>query len=281
VRKQGVPFRWNVGNPRLGRRLGRATAPRTPPEFGEALLQRAARTVRAAGDADLVFVGRSPESLHDFLAGAFECTTWRERVLLLQLSLRCPLDRVRHDLPRALEGLIRYLWVLGLTPVEILQRRRPVAFVDLVHNGETFGNLVDVLRRWAGPAQWPGLTGRLRWVCLREHGHPTSRPWTPRESPWTILFSGGAVSCVEVESWFWRFLADRQPKTTDSHTPGRWGSPRSGRPSRHEERLQAARLARSVFRLGERWRARLAVELGRPPAPEPWLQGLLNELRSR
>src|SRR5436305_2233211 len=185
LRKQGVPFRWNVGNPRLGRRLGRRAAVRTPPDFAEALLRTAAQAVRAAGDADLVFVGRSPESLHDFLAGALERTTWRQRLQLLQLSLRCSLDRLRRERAQALDDLGRYLMVLGLTPSGILRRRRPVAFVDLIYNGHTFGNLVEVLREWTSPTQWGRLAGRLRWACLLEHGNPTSRPWSPGESPWT------------------------------------------------------------------------------------------------
>jgi hypothetical protein len=281
VRKQGVPFRWNVGNPRLGRRLGRTTAHPTPPEVEEALLRTAARVVRAAGDADLVFVGRSPESLLDLLAGAFERTTWRERLQLLQLSLRRPLDRLRRERPQAVDELGRYLWVLGLLPSGILERRRPVAFVDLVYNGQTFGNLVEVLRGWASPALWAEVKGRLRWVCLLEQHNPTSRPWTPGESDWTALFPNESVSCVAVDSWFWRFLADRQPKTTDPYTPERWGNHRFARPSQRKERLQAARLARSIFRLGERRRALLASELGRPPVPEPWLQALIRELRLR
>jgi hypothetical protein len=280
VRKQGVPFRWNIGNPGLGRRLGRATALRAPADFAEALLRTAARVVRAAGHADLVFVGRSPESLYDFLAGAFESTTWRERLQLLQVSLRWPLGRLPRQRPQALNQFGRYLMALGLTPAAILERR-PVAFVDLVCTGETFGNLAEVLRGWASPAQWAEVRGRLRWACLLEGRDATSLPRAPGEPSWADQFPAEAVSCVAVDGWFWRFLADRQPKTTDSHTPGRWGDHRSARPPTGPERREAARSARSVFRLGERWRARLAAELGRPPAPGPWLQALIRELRLR
>jgi hypothetical protein len=169
---------------------------------------------------------------------------------------------------------------LGLSPQQLLNRPRPLAFIDLVYNGDTFGNLLALLRDEAGPELWPGLRERLRWVCILEHDNPTSPTWAPAESAWTTQVPGDAVRCVPISWELWRYLADDQPKTTVSHVARRWGSPAAALPPRWENRLSAAGLARSLFRLGERWRPQLAAELGQPPAPEPWLHALIGELRA-
>lgn len=84
-----APFRWNVGNPELWKRLGAGPAVRPPAGFHDALLRLVADVVRLWGDrADLVFVGRSLESAFDLLSGALAETDYRDRVQLLQLSLR-------------------------------------------------------------------------------------------------------------------------------------------------------------------------------------------------
>jgi hypothetical protein len=58
-----VPFRWDVSRPHeLGVMMNAEPAPAYP-AFAEDLRACCAAVLGAAGDADLVFVGRSPESL--------------------------------------------------------------------------------------------------------------------------------------------------------------------------------------------------------------------------
>lgn len=143
-----IPFRWNTGNPELHRRLARTRAQGSAPSsFRRRLLSASAKVLRAAGEADLVFVGRSLESVYDLLAGALEPTSWRERLQLLQLSLWD--DRQISE--AGLQELQRYFARLRLTPAGILARERPVAFVDLVYQGLTYGNLATLLFSWCEP----------------------------------------------------------------------------------------------------------------------------------
>lgn len=281
MRPAAVPFRWNTGNPRLGKRLGQGPSVRLTPDCKEALLRSAAHVLRASGGADLVFVGRSPENLFDLLCGLLADTSWRDRVQLLQLSLRRRTPgQLRRELPGALGQLWLYFSSLGLTPPQLLERPRPVAVVDMVHSGRTFGNLLKVLRRWCEqPGAWPDVLDRLRWVCIVERGHPDWEPWEPSHSPWTRAFRADRVRRVFIDWRSWRYFAEDQPKSTAAHTPERWGSAEARQPSQDEDRIRAARLARSLFYLGRCSRRRIADALERPPAPERWLEGVIREIR--
>jgi len=284
VAQKAAPFRWNVSNPRLGRRLGRGPSLRVSRSFKEELVRCAARVVRAAGDVDLVFVGRSAENLYDLLGGLLEETTWRERPALFQLSLRRDTPgRLRRERPGALARLWSHADELGLTPEGLVARPRPVAFVDTVFRGRTFGNLLKLLRHWVGgrPALWPAVRERLRWVAIVERGHPRYAPWDPGGCRWTRPFAPERLQRVFVDWRTWRYLAEDQPKTTPSHPPAAWGSARARRPPTEPERLQAARLARALFRHGRWQRRHFAAELERGPAPEPWLTDLIGQLRGR
>jgi len=276
-----APFRWNMANPQLSRRLGRPAPLRTAPSFRDELLSCAGEVLRAGGDVDLVLVGRSPESLFDLLSGLLEETSWRDRLQLLQLSLtdRTP-GQLRRQEPRALPKLWHYFESMRLTPPQLLRRTRPVAFVDLVFAGRTYGNLLKLLRYWSGGhlPGWRPVREQHRFVCLVERGHHAYAPWGPRHSAWARSLLPGQVRTVSIDTKFWRYLADDQPKTTPSFHSGAWAEPSSYRPPTEPLRLSAARLAGLLRRLGGWRRRELAQALQRPPRPEPWRAELIREL---
>jgi len=275
-----APFRWDMSSAEVARRVGRGLRAAVPGQMKESLLRCAVRVLLAAGDADLVFVGRSPESIYDFLSGAFAGTPARERLQLLQLSLGYTPSELRQERPGALGRLFGYLEALALSPARILDRPRPVAFVDLVWSGTTFGNLTKVLRFDMGrePRRWHEVRERLRWICLVPLESDFT-PWRPEDSRWTREFASEHVRRLLVDARFWHYLGDEQEKTTASYTAAAWGSERR-ESSLEEERFSAVRMARAVFRLGECWRLRLAAELERAGPPEPWLLELARALRS-
>lgn len=280
---QALPFRWDMGNPRLKRRLGRGPALTLTAGQRDELLRLAIEVLRQAGEVDLVFVGRSPENLFDLLSGVLRDTTWRERLHLLQLSLKDDTPgRLRRVRPGALERLWRYFQALRLTPPQLLLRTRPVAFVDLVFGGRTFGNLQKVLRHWSGgePWRWEPVRERLRWVCLVEHGSTRYAPWGPRCSRWARDVPPDHLRRVRVDWRVWRHLADEQPKTTPPHDADAWGEPHATRPPEDEVRLRAARLGWALHQQGRAWRPRVASELEEVRDPQPWLTGLIRELRA-
>src|SRR5215467_701955 len=128
-----IPFRWDLARrSQLGSLVDQAPPP-VCTHLCKPLLPCAARVLAFAGDADLVFVGRSPQSLFDLLSGLFFETSWLERLTLLHFSMRwTDWAKIGAEHPQAIPALRQYLKVLGLEPAGIATRDRPVALIDWV-----------------------------------------------------------------------------------------------------------------------------------------------------
>jgi hypothetical protein len=271
-----------MASSRLLRRLGRGPASTLSPYQQDRLLRCAADVLRAGGASDLVFVGRSLESVYDLLCGALSRTTWYDRVQLLQISLRnhSPQEfQQRH--PDRAASLWSYFAACRLTPRQILDRPRPVAFVDVVDRGSTFDSLSRLLRFWSpSAAVWQTVRGRLAWVAVVWENPPAdASQWHPSRAQWTAEFDPAQVQRVFLNTHLWYYLADHQLKTTASYTPQRWGDPFVGRPPDESWFLSAARGACELYRQGEKSRRRLAALLDEPPRSIPPIASLARELR--
>ncbi len=281
-----IPFRWNLTRrSELGGLLAgpRATA---YPGFHAELAGCSARVLATAGDADLYFVGRSPESIFDYLTGLVLETSWARRLNLLPFSCygSYALRAVREEGATALLALHAYLAHHALTPRQVLQRARPVTFVDLVCSGSTFGNFLSLLRNWTREQRedWTGIRRQLRFVCVVERGRASSE-WK-EDADWLRELSTKSVRCVTVSPRFWRYLGNAQKKTMPSFSPRRWGSPDVSRPPRSDAELAALRLGHHLFELGRKrsHRRDLARRLGQQHAMrERWLRALVSQLRGR
>jgi hypothetical protein len=244
-----VPFRWDVARPHeLGCMMNAEPAPAYP-AFAEDLRACCAAVIAAAGDADLVFVGRSPESLHDYLRGACFDTSWNGRLRLLLVS-------VDHEWPavRRIVALQNYLATLGLDPRELPRRERPVALVDLIWSGRTLGTLVRLMHQWTlqirPRGDWRAVRDKLRVVGITEQDFSVRNVWHHQRR----LASGGGllkrknVANVTVLPRLWKFLGDEQLKVAESHTPQWWDDERAARPPRDPDRAAALRAAVEIFR---------------------------------
>lgn len=267
------PFQWNTGNPRLGRRLRqRGRPPRLSAAQKEHLLRAAAQVLRATGDADLVFVGRSLENLHDLISGLLVRTSWYDRTQRLQVSMR----GWSVEKSERIERLWPCLRARNLTPAQILRRERPVALIDVIYTGGTFKALLELFRVGVdGEDTWLAVQDRLRFVCLVAEAHPVD---DPDAFEWAAGLKAEQVRRIPIDWRLWDYLADLQTKTTRSYVPFGWWEAVPTRAPIDPRRLRAARLARSLYRLGERSRRRIAQALERPPASEPWRAALIREL---
>jgi hypothetical protein len=243
------------------------------PRFESDLVECAARVLAAGGDSELVFIGRSPESIFDVLSGLLEATRWERRLRLVPLSLW---DGRTQEQERALRA---YLAANDLDPVTLLESERPRAICDLVASGATLGELVAVLDRWCWEERVNrrALRSKLRFVCIVEDTMGSS--WC-EEAGWPTSFDRTAIRHVSVPVRLWRYLADRQPKTARSFTPTRWGDADVAAPERTKERLEALRQARRILMLGRTSRPDLVAALVRARAMrERWFRSLVRELR--
>ena len=138
-----------------------------------------------------------------------------------------------------------------------------------------------LLRSWTGgaPWRWSRVRSRLRWLCVVERDHPRYAPWGPSDSPWVEEIAVEHLRQIPLDSRLWRYLAEDQPKTTDSFVSRRWSDPGRGAPPSEVERLRAARFARSLYRQGRWSRARLAAQL-MLEAEEDWARDLARDLGS-
>jgi hypothetical protein len=297
-----VPFRWDLSR---REQLGRLLAPDVEtrsldghkldpaaadlyynrqhlwPGFLAELRSLAVRAVALAGDARLVFVGRSPESLYDYLSGVFADTGWSGRCALLSLSV----GGGEPGSPAAVAALRAHLRALALAPVQIAAASWPVAFVDLVWKGRTFGALSSLLAEWAREegVDVRAVRRRLRFVgiAVRTPNSPNTWRWF-QQLEWTRDYPRRALRGISVPYWMWTYLGDDQHKTMVQNHPGRWGTDELRTPPRDRETLNALRNAYAIHehaRTSDE-RARFAAELaGRVEMREPWLRSLVVAVR--
>ncbi|WP_420126962.1 hypothetical protein [Longimicrobium sp.] len=285
-----VPFRWDVRRrEQLGRLLS-APPPERPYGYIPTRLREllpevracSARVLARAGDARLVFVGRSPENLFDYLTGALAHMPWADRCDLLSVSMQVGTEWVSAP---ALRALKRQHAALGLHPAAIAAAPRPVAMVDLVSSGGTFGQLSAFLSRWARDegVDVHAVRRRLRWIGIttRTKNSPNTWRWF-QQVDWARDYPRGALRGVSVDWWFWSWLGNHQDKTMRSNGYEHWGTDNLAGPDHAPERLEALRVA---YRIHEKARSRdererfVAELVERPEMRESWLRSLVVALR--
>ena len=224
-----IPFRWDVTRREQLGRLADAAPAEAYPEFRHDLRRCCAGVVSAAPDCDLFFVGRSPESLFDYLSGVFEGTRPERDLRLVLFSMRdCGMREVRRSYPRGLAALEQYFRSLGLDPASLGARERPVALVDLIYSGVTFDNLVRLFYEWAlrSRAYWRSVRRKLRIVGVVESDArpgPSSYRWQSARPFARHALQRGAIRNVAVPYRLWDYLGNNQTKVAESYPPQDWG----------------------------------------------------------
>lgn len=277
-----VPFRWDITrSERLGRLVDRPVSINYP-ELLDDLRDCCARVVATAAGCDLVFVGRSPESLFDLLSGLLLDTSWAQRLTLVNLSLRTGPAGLEPTQLRAVRDLLADM---HLAPEAIAARPRDLAVVDLVSSGATLGNLAALLCDWA---QESGLgedavRRRLRFVGVtwRTHTSPNTLRWQ-QQAAWTQKFRPSAIKNVSIEPRLWHLLGNAQDKVALSNPPWRWTDAAMFAPPQGDEHRDALRFALHLFELGrtdDERRAFVARLVRHRAMREPELRALVTELR--
>jgi len=285
-----LPFRWDLVTPdQLGTLLDGTAAPDL--WFLDELVACTGKVLARSGNGDLVFVGRSLDSMFDLLGGALADLPGPRHVRRLPLSIARDgvgsFRRWRRRLLTPLEQdqLRRMLAGVDVTPYGLARRARPVTFVDVVNRGSTFTELYELLRTWIDQEResWPTIRRKVRFVgvTVRAQTSPNAYRWQ-QHAPWTAQLPARAVLNVSLDWPVWSYLGDHQVKLTRTLRPERWLAEAPG-PDRDERTRQALAEAAAIVAHGRSRSGRqaLARAVGREPAlAQPWLRSLVTALNT-
>jgi hypothetical protein len=285
------PFRSDLVTPdQLGSML--AGTPKPDLWFVDDLVQCAGKALARTANGDVVFVGRSLDSMFDLLKGAPAEVSTEIRLARLPFSFqRCPVEvrpwRWRTaDLSTDQQTAARQVLTdLGLTPHALARRTRPVSFVDVVSHGSTFTELFDLLDDWIVETRepWNVISRKLRFigVTIRRDTSPKTWRWQ-QHTAWTERLPAGAVVNVCLEYVVWSYFGDHQTKLTRSFRPAEWLAP-AATPNRDDKARQALAEAVAVTAHGRSTAGRRALAhaiAGEPALTQPWLRSLVRQLNA-
>jgi hypothetical protein len=172
--------------------------------------------------------------MFDLLGGALAGTPAGAGLRRLQLS--------RVSWWAAAPGATRdVLATLGLTPYELMRRRRPVVLVDVVYTGGTFVSLLGVIRDWVTDerAQWDVVRLKLRFVgvTMRERPSPGTDRWW-QDPFWVRELPRRALVSVALDEDVWSYFGDHQGKLTPAFLVEALATLPGAPPEPHPSRLK-------------------------------------------
>jgi hypothetical protein len=286
-----VPFRWNLLRPD---NVGTVLDGVDPPQlwFIHDLITCAGNVLARSGGGDLIFVGRSLDSMFDLLGGALEDTAWSHRLHRLPLSFTISGQLVGgHWRPGQIthaqrERAREILANLALDPHALARRSRPATFVDVVHAGSTFTKLYGLLRAWINDNRepWNVIRRKLRFVGVtsRTKTSPNTFRWQ-QAADWTRDLPARAVLNVSLDPVVWSYFGDVQMKLNRSFRPADWLAEPDG-PQRGEHTRKALAEALAIVEHGRTRQTRKAlarVMSDEPSVAQPWLRALVVQLSTR
>jgi hypothetical protein len=287
-----VPFRWDLMTPD---QLGSLLADTADPNlwFLDDLIACAGKVLARSGNGDLIFVGRSLDSMFDLLSGALAHLAIDTQLARLPFSFqRQPIQlgpprrwRVPPLTPTQRFAARQVLSDVGISPADLARRTRPVTFVDVVSEGWTFTELFDLLDAWITETRqpWGVFRRKLRFVgvTIRRKTSPNTWRWQ-QHAPWTRRLPSGAVVNVSLDGYVWSYLGNHQIKLTRSYRPDQWTATADG-PGRDEKTRQALAEAVAVMSYGRTTAGRRAIARaidGEPALAQPWLRSLVRQFNS-
>ena len=274
-------FRWDLTRrEQLGRLLDRQKIKKWPDdEYPLELRDCAAGILAASKGGDLWFVGRSLESVFDYLSGAFHGAAGGEKAPslgLINVSVKTrSIDR---------HALTEVLSACGFSPSTVLEARRPQVIADIVSSGRTMEvlvtSLVDWCRRESHDLQAVLKKLHLVGVLQRKKNSPNTWRWH-QHAEWLRDLPGVSVENVSVTRDLYGYFADYQPKVGFWNPPSRWDADPEDY-VHSDYRLFALARAVTTFDHGaDKAERRELIRLlsGTHAMREPWMRGLLSALR--
>lgn len=279
------PFRWNLEKREQLGRLVEGTRSPANESFEADVQSLSSRVVACSGDATLVFVGRSPESLFDYLSGIVLETIKSDDLRHLNISNRfATIEDLEKTSPGSTEVLNNHFEDCELSPLQIHQRKKQTLCVDLVCEGGTFEQLATFLFSWAREEAIPSKEFRKKLgfigITIRTKTSPNTWRWQ-QQSPWVEKLGVQNIQNLSIDRSFWCFLGNAQQKVTPSHSPNKWLTDEALAPPRSTYALEALRRAYDLFELGRATKTDFAQLLSQDKAvKEKWLRTFIGNLKA-
>lgn len=249
------PFRWNIAKrEQLGALFQDGEYPPPSDEYLDILRSAAAKIVAYADDANLAFIGRSPENFYDYLSGIFVNVDPAPKLHLIQFSLRwAGVDGLKAIEPAKQQGLFDYFVEEGVDSRSISSTAGPLALVDFVAEGGTMKNLIGLMKMQADQegVDWNVVQKRLRIVGLRVRTHNSPNTWRwQQHQDWLDGIPDSVIKNVSMPASFLYYVGNEQAKTTSSFHPGHWDTAENTRPSASEMQRRALSFAVQLYDIG-------------------------------
>jgi len=272
------PFRWNVAK---REQLGRLLTNTYDGAYWwrqDEFQQCCAKVLACSGDRRLFFVGRSLESMFDYLSGALCDTSWADRLNLFLFSMR--FTQVERP---ALNAMRDYMRELSLDPPSIA--RSAVALTDLVWSGETFSNVIGLLRDWCDESgvDWQAVRRNMRIVGVTSRTKTSPNTWRWQQHSEAVRsLPTSAVKNVSLERRLWSYLGDTQAKVTAGYNPRRWGDEDVTHPDHNKTNLTGLQEAWYIFEDGRTPESRRSLARAMTQTTgmqHEWFRHLLGEIK--
>ncbi len=280
-----IPFRWKIeSSEQLGSLLDADF------KLEDWLLYKvrycAARILTFSQDSRLIFVGRSLDSVFDYLSGILENTSWNDRLIRLNISLYGhSIQSVKEKNPKSYDTLKRYFEELLLDPVSIKSNRIPTSFADVVFNGGTYEQIFLFLNNWSNEIENDNtaMNKKLRFIGITERKKSSPNTWRwQQQKEWTDNLRSSNIKNISVDYWFWTHIADSQPKITKSFRPKSWNKENNS-PIHSESSIKALNEAHALYNEAKKKSEKLefAKKLSTKEAlKKDWLRKLCLEIKS-
>ncbi|MCJ8274148.1 MAG: hypothetical protein MJK04_32715 [Psychrosphaera sp.] len=278
------PFRWDIKKKEQLGNLLTAEANPAYPEYEEQLLDCAVKVVARSQGRKLIFVGRSPENIFDYLSGIFDNSEQLSQLDILNISNRFrTIDIIKSEWPKAFPALKNHFTDLGLSPKQIIGAPNGICFCDLVSEGGTFENLFAFVKQWAleEKCDFPALTKKLSFLGITGQTKNSPNTWRwQQHADWVKAHNKISVKNVSIDRQLWDYLGNRQIKVSNANPPKCWAEDTILQPPRSEDNVKALRQAYDIYCTGRQQKRIFADKLAASQEiKQPWLRDLMQVLR--
>ena len=278
------PFRWNL---KKREQLGSLLVGERSEIYSGYLDEVrvcAAKVVARSDNRKLIFVGRSPENLFDYLSGIMAETTWDSNLDNLNISNRFnKVKTIAKTMPDKYRALKDHFEEVGISPVQLIYHKAGICFVDLVCEGFTFDRLFEFYDNWCneeGVDKQPVLK-KMRFLGItgRQKNSPNTWRWY-QHAEWLESNVHISAMSISVSLQMWSHMGDYQPKMSNCNFLEKWGDDSMLDPPRDKKRLEALRTAYDIYQVSLTEKYQFVKELAKlQEYKEPWLRAISSELR--